>query len=422
MTVVSPSQFNGPPGRFGKAHPLAGIVPKDALVADVIVFRRAAQSFGGDLLELFTCIQACCQGCSRHGVDGLAASGNAAPGQVLARIPPGYLANLPGHVHGVGHHPLHVAEGLRAKVADTGVETEAAFGSDDKQSVKTDGPGNETARGHADASPNRALGQGWASAARLPAERLGSSVKGLLDKGAGRGVEGTVRFGRADRGTAFGGVNAAYGQRVEVETASRFGQDWPHHGADLKSARRGLGPSSRSIGEHCRPPPAHGFRLVEQRPHAPGSGGIVLLLIGSVIHNDEQVQSQQTAFLGKTGLHATDHARSSPADRLLVFARDAQHHRGASFFRQKRRNNHSHRSGDLAAEGATGVFADKHNVVNIHIEPFGDGRYGLNGALGADREVEFAVFPPGQGRTGFQGLMADVGGDKGFVQDQLRLR
>ena len=56
----------------------------------------------------------------------------------------------------------------------------------------------------------------------------------------------------------------------------------------------------------------------------------------------------------------------------------------------------------------------------IHVQPARDGRNGLRSALRGAMNVDLAVLPVGHRGAGFERLMAGVGRDEGFVQNQSR--
>ena len=128
--------------------------------------------------------------------------------------------------------------------------------------------------------------------------------------------------------------------------------------------------------------------------------------------------ASDSAVFGEADLHAALDAGARAADEVFLFAADAHHHRGIEFFGQQRGNDHGEAAGDLAAESAAGVLADEDDLVLVDVHPLRNRGPGLEGALRSGMKEELAVLPVGHGGAGFEALMADVGSDEGFVEDQ----
>jgi hypothetical protein len=60
----------------------------------------------------------------------------------------------------------------------------------------------------------------------------------------------------------------------------------------------------------------------------------------------------------------------------------------------------------------------KNHLAGIDVEPAGDGRHGLNGALRAGKDMHFAVLPVSHRTACFQAVMTGVGRHEGFIQNQ----
>ena len=60
----------------------------------------------------------------------------------------------------------------------------------------------------------------------------------------------------------------------------------------LHAARRALRAARRRVGQHRHAAPAHGLRLVQQRDDAARRGGIALLVVGTVVADDEHIQGR----------------------------------------------------------------------------------------------------------------------------------
>ena len=88
VAVVFAAQLDGALRGLRQGHALAATFVEDAFVRDFILLRLAAVGLGGDLLQLLLCVHGHGVRRSRHGVGGLAAAGDAGPGQILARCCP----------------------------------------------------------------------------------------------------------------------------------------------------------------------------------------------------------------------------------------------------------------------------------------------------------------------------------------------
>ncbi len=130
---------------------------------------------------------------------------------MVAGITPEYLAGFPGDVHGVGNHSPDIAEGLRSQIADARMDANTPLGSNDKKPVKAYGAGNKAPRRHANAAPERSSVRGSTCSFGLPVKCFHPIIQCLLNKGAGRGMEAAIRFGRADRRLASGSMTKGRG-------------------------------------------------------------------------------------------------------------------------------------------------------------------------------------------------------------------
>ena len=119
VTVVFAAQFDGVLRRLGQCHTRAAALVEDFFVRDFVLLRFTAVGFGRDFLQLRTGVHGHGVRRAGHGMSGLAAAGDAGPGQVLGCIAPGDIALLPGHAQHLGHYPVNVADGFRAQVADS---------------------------------------------------------------------------------------------------------------------------------------------------------------------------------------------------------------------------------------------------------------------------------------------------------------
>ena len=119
VTVVDAAQLDGVLRRLRQRHALAAALVEDAFVRDFVLLRLAAVGLGRDFLQLLLAVHGHGVRRPRHGVSGLAASGDAGPGQVLGGIAPGDIALLPRHAQHFGHYAVNIADRFRAQVADS---------------------------------------------------------------------------------------------------------------------------------------------------------------------------------------------------------------------------------------------------------------------------------------------------------------
>ena len=126
--------------------------------------------------------------------------------------------------------------------------------------------------------------------------------------------------------------------------------------------------------------------------------------------------------LCEADLGARVQRRTRAADVVLVFARDAHHHRRVRLLRQERRNRHRDVAGNAAAEAAAGVLADEDDCpVWRDADPARDRADRLHGALRARVQEQLAVLPVGHRRARLEHLMAGVLADPRLVEDERRV-
>ena len=82
------------------------------------------------------------------------------------------------------------------------------------------------------------------------------------------------------------------------------------------------------------------------------------------------------------------------------------------------RNNQRYPGCDFAAETAARVFAYKYDFRRVDIKPPGDGWHCLHGALSSGADVHFAILPVRHRSPRIEHLMAGIGCDEGFVENE----
>ncbi len=122
--------------------------------------------------------------------------------------------------------------------------------------------------------------------------------------------------------------------------------------------------------------------------------------------------------LRESDLHPALEAGTCPPDEMFFLPADAHHHRCIGFFRQQCRDNREDVTSGFAAESASGVLADEHNLVGVHIQPASQAGQSLHRALSAHVDEYLAVLPICQSGARFESLMAAVRRREGFIQNQ----
>ena len=251
----------------------------------------------------------------------------------------------------------------------------------------------------------------------LPLELLGAAIKRVLEE-ATRRMAALALHHRPKLRLAFRAIHAAKRHLVHAEFARGFGQNRFDDGNALHAARCALRAARWRIGHHRNCALAHGHWLIEQRDDACSRNSIALRIVRAAVAHREHIEGQDSAILGKAHLYAAFNAGACAANAVLFFAANAHHHRRAQLLRQQRGNDHRQAAGDLAAESATGVLADEDNVVFADVHPFRNRGLGLEGALRAGMKKELSILPVSHGGAGLQALMAHVGRDERFVENE----
>src|SRR5207248_11246487 len=108
---------------------------------------------------------------------------------------------------------------------------------------------------------------------------------------------------------------------------------------------------------------------------------VALTIVGAVVADSVHVDRGDPPVFSEADLDASEDSRPRAADEVLVFARDAHHHRRVGLLREQRWNRHRDGARNLAAEAAAGVLADDHDLIRRRAGPARDGCHGLYRAL-----------------------------------------
>jgi hypothetical protein len=256
---------------------------------------------------------------------------------------------------------MYIHHRLRSEIADSRLEGDAAIRLDHKKPVESDGAANVTAQRNADAANFRADLFRSTRDPLAPFELLRAAVERFLKNAlvaycrfpCTTGPNGALPSGQLMRRIATWSIPSLRAAFAMIGSMMTIPCNPP---GELCALRGGVLVSTVNAA------PAHGLRLVQQRHDAARRRRIAHRVIRTVVANDEHVESRDPSLFREADFHTPLKARARASDEGFLLAADAHHHRSVRLLRQQRRDDHRHSTGDLAAESASGVFADENNV------------------------------------------------------------
>ncbi len=212
--------------------------------------------------------------------------------QVISHLSQGTPRHLGGNAMAIAHR-------LGAQIADAGLDVEFPVRLNDEQPVESDRAADKATGGHSDAARlgAAALGQSFAL---VPTKRLVPLVERFFNERAGDVEPLAVGQRRTDGRFALRHVDPVNRHLIDAQFPRSLGDDRFHQHDALESARLALRNARRSVGQHRKPAPAHGRRLIHQRNHAAALIGVALRIVRAAVANHEHVDGGDPAVLSES--------------------------------------------------------------------------------------------------------------------------
>ena len=220
---------------------------------------------------------------------------------------------------------------------------------------------------------------------------------------------------------ALGRIHPSNGDLIESELFGRLRDHTLDDPVRLHRPRRPLLRARGRVGHHVHRAPPHGGRLIDQGRRVAGGAVVTHRPVRAAVLNNEEVERRDTAVRLEPDLRAAGHVRPRPPDVTLFLAADAHHHRRVCLLRQQRRNGHRHGASALAAETASGVLGDQHEILRLDADPACHGVHRTDDALGGAVQIQLAVLPVRHRAARFERMVSRGLHDECLVEHEVRV-